>query len=540
MNPFVAFSLVKRYKLDQIILLSSDEVSAKHQLPYFQSAYSFSDIKLLFDCYPTNKLHSLYRRDALLSAQRLLDNSSQSSDCLHNVIYKGARVGLYLASTIQRHNPKSCISWNISPTAYTSHLANWIYHANLVLGLIDQGFISNDSVGLFTHSCYFWGFIGELLDTRGIRSLVYGGSPTPEWRAGTAKHYSNSRNLDHILPQVHLPPLASDYMINIHNPTLIEQQLYASLHKSLDITHLNNNAAAHYAHLVKKYSSPPYRCLSIDNYTTDRFSRSYLTSENPVFCLFLHSFNDSQFSWGFDGFETLYQYYIAIVQSLSEFYPNSPILIRPHPDMFLPSKSERLDQDISISMSLIDHVFLISPSNVYLLLPEIPNSWFYNLSPYCVAVTHHSPNVAIESLLSRRLCIISRCMLKVSLDSPHLLFLDGPFTIPLVISNLVEKFPVLSKLSDQDVQRAVLLAGQYARMDPQYNYKLPIDNARPLFSLLAGFSDVHKGFAYQCESLFKQHFNSSTFDYPSFILNFYGPLVYKQMIKESARIISCA
>ena len=60
-----------------------------------------------------------------------------------------------------------------------------------------------------------------------------------------------------------------------------------------------------------------------------------LSDEGELILPYLHSFSDSTFTYEYDNFDTLMDYYLQISLALVKLYPGAYFYIRPHPNVFL-------------------------------------------------------------------------------------------------------------------------------------------------------------------------------------------------------------
>ena len=536
-NPFLAKELIKRKKLREIIILSNDIEITDEAFERFRKGYKICGVDINpISCYINRAEVKQLWEKAKTDASKLMEILDSRGVELAQVKYKKTRIGLYLASVMLRNNPKLCIEWNPDRTIIINTLANWILSAQIFNTVAKGKVLAAESIALFSHSSYFWGFIGEYLAYCGIRSLVWGGPPIPEHRPVRYVENKNIAIYDETLPSVYVTSGTSQMNTIIQKPEEIARILEKSLYKRLDVSKLNSSTLNNYNALVERYSRPPYKVIR-DSLDAKKFEDKIIKEkESPVFCLFLHSFNDSQFAWGYDGFNTLTEYYLEFVKTASLIYPKSKILVRPHPDIFLPAKSERIRNDIFIYNALIKKLFEVNNNNIYVLMPEIANSWFYELSEKAVAVTHHSPNVAIESLICRRLCFMSYSTLKVRIQSPHIVYNKHKKDLMESVNSIEITFEKLNKINRIDAEKACLIAGQYTRMDPSYDYKILVNNLKRPFSLLAGFDDVHKEMGPHIENEFNKSYANKDFDLEKLIEEHYGTNVLKAIKIEATRV----
>jgi len=451
---------------------------------------------------------------------------------LHKLVFNGVNIGTYFISFLMRHNQALCIGQEQEfAKEYLQSLRGWLISGYILNEIF---MTAGKSLGVFTHSTYFWGFVSDLLSATGHPSITFGGVASPRVKPAAQTSEGLTRPTLPALTSYVSPALIDLFpanMIRVAERTICEEIGY-----STNINRLGKTARHYYYELIAGLDKKQLDLLSSANQSI-RFIEAHAKAGSRVACMYLHSFNDNQFDWSYDGYNTLYEYFIEITRILTAAIPGLILLVRPHPDIFRLPKNDRIKNDLDIARRLIEEISEVAPI-VAVLLPTVSNQLFHTLKLEKLAVTHHSPNIIAESLYMGTPVLASDTDFKVSISSDLILRINRASDVrgeaALRFHDRVsDHFRTTGKC------RQVLLANMITlltRFDGSHGYKDLIRINDQAFCLVAGESDLHHVHGPQCENLYHMSGVTTLEQYLDIYSENYGHLAKYTLVKEAKRI----
>ena len=466
-----------------------------------------------------------FKSEAIEFASEALATIGSESQGLHEVTFDDVPIGLYLVSFLQRHNNELCKSWSLPKANIKNALIEWSYFALIIRSLASQN--ADGCAGIFTHHVYFFGFLSELLHKHGVKSVTYGSAGVPlfktglndtssyDWSMGGSRQCSisiPSSCYEHSQPQ---SDSVRDYVSFVKKSceSKVSEKWFSAIlqtsnYKQIDLFLKKNNINAW------RYDGE-HPCADAN-------------ADMPHFCFYLHSFSDSTFTYDYDSFDTLMDYYLFIARTLADLYPNAQFYVRPHPNVFSHIFNDRIERDIELTIHFMKQMMKCL-SNITFVFPTVSNKSFYSLSEKSIVVTHHSPSMALEATYSDRIAITSYSSIKIALRSPLILPIGKKSLHEDVkkITSVVSRKPSIS-WSD----KVYLISNAVPKLfyNPVYDNKIPRSHCMP--ALLAGYEDLHKELAPNISKEIMMHSFLCYQAYEDFVATRLGNLAYKHMLKE--------
>jgi len=523
-QPLLARELCIENKADNIIWLEYCKGDAAKHLERI-SGYRVSTLNE----YKDEK--EAYHNKSEEITRSLMGSLDDECGGLHSVVWEDVPIGLYLVSYLQRHNTDLCRSWIYPKTSLYRLMKYWLYTAYI---LSDLAKISINSFGLFTHHVYLYGFLSETLYRYGVPSLTYGspGIPLMKPRIGADEPYEWSM-ASKSLQEIRVP--ISSY----ENSQRLEQDSNEYIHyvtksynSSVSNTLLNNTPGGFVCKELTSFLERTRIDTWIDNSRHDYFKKK----DNPIgFCLYLHSFTDSTFTYNHDGFDTLYEYYLETAECLSKVFPDSHFFVRPHPNIYNRFFTDRVQRDLELTISLLEDLHVLI-ENMTLIHPTVSNKTFLESSINAIAVTHHSPSMTLETTLANRFVIKSSSSIKLELTSPLILKIGSRESLGEDCMRFKKEIRDGRRISSQNI--AYMLANAVPKLyyNPTYNNKIVRSMSIP--ALVAGYDDFNKEYAPLIAAAFSEAEINSYGDYLTFLVSVIGRLSYKALSKEISLIMS--
>jgi hypothetical protein len=519
-QPILAKSIIRSSEHDSIVWLQFKD-SEDNTRDYFQRLIG-EDIHYLDEVISPSDLERL-KHISLRICLGMLDTIGEQSQGLHTLTLDGVPLGLYVVSSLQRHSNELCKNWLLPKENTKEILLKWIFFAKAVKELAARN--PAKCTGIFTHHVYFYGFISELLHCHGVKSITVGSSERPIFKTGLANKMRYSWSMGKTCQNT------------IRIPTSCYE--YAQLNRSL------TNEYVDFIKKSVKSKVSSFRFASIVNTKCYEQLQSFLKDENisvwkneddpisvqsygPHLCLYLHSFSDSTFTYDFDGYETIMDYYLSTASALAESFPNARFYIRPHPNVFSDRFSDRIGRDVELTIYFIMKLSRII-RNLVFVFPTVSNMAFFDLSENSVAITHHSPSMILEAIYSDRIIITSSSSIKIRLESPLVITVDKK-TLRNGIDRLQSMLPSKPEISIYD--KNYLMANAVPRLFYQPCYNNKILSSQHLPALLAGYSDHHKEYAPDLANKLKTRGVESYQDYLGFIREYTGNSSFKTLLYE--------
>ena len=477
------------------------------------------------------KLHS---KDNLIKIAGIQKSSTleattlcPSNKSLHKAEFEKVPIGLFLASFVCRHNNNLCEEWAPQLTDLRNLLGQWIAFARMVELLIESHSIK---FALFTHSVYFWGFIAEFLSKKGIKTLISGATKYPI--SPINGQFDNNQQKKTTLVQL---PLSSYEIAKAGNMSFCEQKILKSINKSTKIDMLSRSALLQYNNFYDLYNNT---VITTEQDLEQIFESKGQKSIDKIFIIFLHSFTDNLFSWGYEGFDNLFEYFLEVGRLIDRFYPDSKIIVRPHPDIFRVTRSDRIEMDLELTTKLINRLKVIH-EKTYVCKPTISVSDILLKNKNAIAVSHHSNNVARECLYLRRHCIASVNAIMVRIRSGiHHNFACREDLEQIFKNKTFSNDPELLVHKDEAIAGS-RLATYISLYDPTYPLKIQRLNScsDPDFCLAAGFSNLHTEYSPSCSDNIKNFSINSLDTYKNFIRKSYGKIAMHALDKYCTNIL---
>lgn len=524
-SPILLSQLCRRGRIDALVALTTREVDI--ELRRLITSTTAVPVLNLIEFVEANHMISNQQFHALIELSRAESlKLCPSRESLHHAAYEGAPIGIFVASYLCRHNLSLCETWKPQLQEIINTMTTWITYAKIIKTISNKHTVK---FAQFTHDVYFWGFIAEYTSRLRVKTLIYGAtkypiSPIKGQYISIYKKKTATVSL----------PLSAHEIAKSGGLEFCKRDLTLSIQRRTRPEDLDKTAKQYYNQFFNAFEGSAVKSL----HELDRIALSQSNSGQYIFALFLHSFADNLFSWGYEGFNNLIEYYHEVTRLIFEYYPEAMIIIRPHPDIFRKERNDRVHMDLELTRRLI-HKLASDFKRIYVCHPSISIEELLSYSKKCIAVTHHSNNVARECLYLRRHCIASENAIMVMLKSPvhhnfssrdalGMIFRDGVFCSDP--ESLV------------DVDEAVAgskLATFIALYDPTYSSKKPKRNScsDPDFCLVAGFSNLHTEYSPSCTEKITSYSISDIESYDSFIASSYGKIALHALKKYCAQII---
>ena len=519
-QPMLAKKIIASSEYDAIIWLQQRNFS-DNSCEYFENLIG-EKLYYLDDMISKTKVNG-FKEQAIEITAKSLKKIGNECQGLHTITFNEVPIGLYIVSFLQRHNTELCKHWSIPKQQIKNTLTSWYYFGLIVKYLAQKN--PGLSSGMFTHHVYFYGFISELLHYHGVKSITFGAADVPLFKPGLTKYNPYSWSMGSYCQHALKVPssfyeysqpianVANDYISFIKSSCKrkVPDSLYDSIVSASSYKELET-------FLVKKN-------IKIWKKSSD-FTLS--DEDEPNFCLYLHSFSDSTFTYEYDNFDTLMDYYLQISLALVKLYPGAYFYIRPHPNVFSPLFNDRIKRDIELTIyfisQLLDHI-----ENLVFICPTVSNNSFYELSEKSVAITHHSPSMALETSFANRLIITSRSTIKIKLESPLILSVSKD-SLDDDLNQLNSKLVNKPNLSTYD--KIYLISRSVPKLFYNPVYQNKILRSKHIPALLAGYSDFHKDFCPDLSKKAEVCSFSGYEDFESFILKNIGTTSFKYLLKE--------
>ena len=451
-------------------------------------------IVTLQELIPVDKIGKL-EENANLVTNRLLEGVSDECHGLHQILFEDIPIGLYLVSHLQRHYIELCVEWRLPKHFLKNLLLEWIRYSLYLKLLIKQ--CSTNSAAIFTHHVYFFGYLSEFLYRHGIKSLTNGSPSIPLLKPSITEYnsydWSMGTNRQH---QITIP--TSCYEYSQRGNKFSKDYLHfiqASVSKKV--------SAKSFTSMLQKNNYKRINSLldnkNIQVWQHEQSYPSWQKNDSDLhFCFHLHSFSDSTFTYEYDGFDTLIDYFYSTSAELVKSFPNATFYIRPHPNIFSKYFTDRVERDVKLTIHLVRKM-LSNISNLVFVMPTISNSCFFNISEKSTIITHHSPSMALEATLANRFLITSASSIKLKINSPLIHKIRCKKSLSEDVINFKDRLVNKQSISSRDIEYLISEAVPKLFYNPIY--KNAINRQLHLPSLLAGYGDYHKEFAPEISSM---------------------------------------